>query len=105
MARVEINPGICGLKTVIETVTDDQQQVKLVWQSQCADIRKLGETLQEVDAYEAALGKMFDSPVYKAASVHCRHAACPVPMATIKAIEVAAGLALPKDVEVKITKE
>lgn len=34
-----------------------------------------------------------------------KHAACPVPSAIIKGVEVACGLALPKDVEIKIAKE
>jgi hypothetical protein len=36
---------------------------------------------------------------------HCFHAACPVPVGIIKAIEVEAKLALPKDVLMKIAKE
>jgi hypothetical protein len=31
------------------------------------------------------------------AAKHCQHASCPVPSGIIKAIEVASGLALPKD--------
>ena len=38
----------------------------------------------------------------KLGAKHCAHAACPVPV--IKAIEVEAGLALPADVIIKISK-
>jgi len=34
----------------------------------------------------------------------CTHAACPVPVGIIKAVEVASGLALPKDVKIEIEK-
>jgi len=39
------------------------------------------------------------------AAKHCKHAACPVPSGIIKAIEVAAGLALPKDASIQVSKE
>jgi hypothetical protein len=36
---------------------------------------------------------------------YCSHAACPVPVGIIKAIEVEAHLALPADVTIKLSKE
>jgi hypothetical protein len=39
------------------------------------------------------------------AAKHCKHAACPVPSGIIKAIEVASGLALPKDALIKVIQE
>ena len=45
------------------------------------------------------------SKVYEVASRHCKHLACPVPCGIIKGIEAACGLALPKDVEMKIQKK
>jgi hypothetical protein len=39
------------------------------------------------------------------AAKHCKHAACPVPSGIIKAIEVASGLALPKDASITVTQE
>jgi hypothetical protein len=35
---------------------------------------------------------------------YCTHAACPVPVGIIKAIEVEAGLALPVDASIKVSK-
>jgi hypothetical protein len=35
---------------------------------------------------------------------HCLHPSCPVPAGIIKAVEVEAGLALPKDVAIVVTK-
>jgi hypothetical protein len=36
---------------------------------------------------------------------HCIHAACPVPVGIIKAVEVEAKLALPREVIIKVSKE
>jgi hypothetical protein len=50
-------------------------------------------------------GKLCDSGVYRAAQQYCRHPACPVPCAVLKAIEAACGLALPRDVEIRIENQ
>jgi len=39
------------------------------------------------------------------AAKHCKHTACPVPAGIIKAIEVASGLALPKDASIQVSQE
>ncbi|WP_319478327.1 DUF6951 family protein [Marispirochaeta aestuarii] len=98
MIRLELDPGICGLKTRIEASSEDGRLVRLGIESQCPSIQALEESLEEVDAYQVCFADFRDSPVYKAAGEHFKHAACPVPSAIIKAVEAAAGLALPKDV-------
>lgn len=60
--------------------------------------------LKDIDCLEECFSKIGTSWVYKAAEKYCKYVACPVPAAIIKALEVACGLALPKDVEFKIKK-
>ena len=74
MARSEIYAGICGFKTEVETRMEG---------SKC--MIQIKSTL-------------------KLGAKHCAHAACPVPVGILKAIEVEAGLALPADVIIKISK-
>jgi len=45
---------------------------------------------------------MNETDVYKLASDNIPHAACPVPCGMIKAIEVAGGLGLKRDVTIKV---
>jgi hypothetical protein len=59
----------------------------------CAMAAKMGESLAEV------------AKVYQCASECNLHAACPVPMAILKAIEVEAGLALPRPVLIRFDRE
>jgi L-fucose isomerase-like protein len=61
--------------------------------------------LKEVDGFEECFSKLGDSTVYELAKKYCKHAACPVPSAIVKGIEVACSLALPRDVEFHITKD
>ncbi|MBN2853160.1 MAG: hypothetical protein JXQ23_10550 [Clostridia bacterium] len=105
-AKTEINPGVCGLVSSIEVSSDDMMMVTLTGKSACPAIEKLILSLQseELDAYECCLGRMDESPVYLKSFDTVRHIACPVPCAIVKAIEVSAGLALPRDVEIKIKK-
>ena len=46
-----------------------------------------------------------NNPVYRSASKHLKHAACAVPSAILKAIEVEAGLNVPKDAVIRFVKE
>ncbi len=105
MTKTVINAGVCGFKTTIKAESQDGQNVNLQIESDCPDIRKMAESLKDVDAFSAVFGKMTDSPVYKLAAEHCSHAACPVPMGILKSIEAAGSLALPKDVSVTIENE
>lgn len=45
-----------------------------------------------------------ESPLFKAAKNNLKHSACPVPTALMKAIEVSCGLALPRDVTIRVEK-
>jgi hypothetical protein len=39
------------------------------------------------------------------AAKHCKHTSCPVPSGIVKAVEVASGMALPKDASIKVMQE
>ena len=103
MARSEIHAGICGFKTEVETRMEGTKcliQIK----SDCAEIQQMAEELNEVDPFRE-ISYRGDGPVtLKLGVKHCAHTACPVPVGIIKTMEVAAGLNLPKDAFIKITK-
>jgi hypothetical protein len=104
MIVVDIDPGVCGLPSTARISSRDMQHATIEIQSQCPDIQALGEELGELDGYAEAFNKVGGSPLYELARKHCRHAACPVPMALVKGVEAAIGAALPKDVGVQIRK-
>ena len=104
MARVEIDPGICGLKTQLELTSDDLQMVKVDIQSECPHIMAMKDELLELDGYVECFAKYSESTIYKVAEKHIKHLACPVPTAIIKGMEIACGLALPKDVIINVKK-
>ena len=79
--------------------------VRLELESDCPHVQKIAGEPIEVDALRQIGLRGGLPPLLESAYGCCAHAACPVPSALIKAVEVAAGLALPNDVAMKITKE
>ena len=105
MARVEIDAGVCGHTTTATAVRGDGYSVRLSIESTCPHVRSIAADVAEVDAVKQIGLRNGLPPVLQAAYTHCAHAACPVPAGLVKAIEVAAGLALPADVSMRISKE
>ena len=104
MTKIKIKPGICGLESIIFVDADENADVNIKIESQCPHIKNMEKEFKEINGYEECFTKFDSSKIYKAASKYCRHIACPVPSGIIKGIEVACGLALPKEVVMEIDK-
>jgi hypothetical protein len=87
------------------TSQDPSGMVSLDINSRCESIQGLADGLKVVNPEEEISFRGDGPNTLRMAAKHCKHAACPVPSGIIKAIEVAAGLALPKDASIKVTRE
>lgn len=105
MAKAEINSGICGFTTTVHARADGLDRVLLAIESECAAVQRLAEQLAEVDPLREVTFRGNRPVVNRLAPEYLRHAACPVPVGIIKAVEVAAGLALPADVTIKLADD
>jgi hypothetical protein len=105
MIEVKVNPGICGLCSTIKCDSEDEQDVTIDFTTECPSLKPLEQELKEIDGYGVCFAKFGDGVIYEQARKYCRHPGCPVPPAIVKGIEVACGLALPKDAEIKIEKK
>jgi hypothetical protein len=103
MAKAEVFAGICGFRTTIET-KNVEDMVKLVIQSDCPAITRLAGQLTEVDPFQEITFRSGGPLTFQMSVKYCSHTACPVPIGIIKAVEVEAGLALPMDVAIKVSK-
>jgi hypothetical protein len=108
-ALVVVDGGICGFKTRIHAESDDSQNVAFRIVSGCEKVRKFGEALTAkgpVDGY-AEIGAGADGVVLTTSRESLKGccAGCAVHAGTFKAMQVAAGVALPKDVILKIAAE
>jgi hypothetical protein len=103
MAKAEVHAGICGFNTTIQTeMVDDVCRITL--QSDCPAIERLGTELTQVDPLQEISSRRKVPQTLQMGLKYCTHAACPVPVGIIKAVEVEAGLALPADVTIIVTK-
>jgi len=104
MPKSEINAGVCGHVTTVEA-TMDGKVCKLTITSDCQAIQNLAKELTEVTPMLEISCKRATPQTLQMGMKHCFHAACPVPVGIIKAVEVAGRLALPKDAIIKVSKE
>ena len=106
-AKVMVDAGICGFQTKIIADSDDSQNVTFKIISGCEKARAFGEALiakGPVDGY-AEIGAGADGVILATAREFLKGccAACAVPVGTFKAMQVAASVALPKDVTLTIS--
>ena len=99
---VTCDAGVCKLKTIIHAIQQDDDMVKLAIESDCHNILKMSWRVQPVNPYTELEAPMLETDIYKWASETLPHAACPVPCAMIKAVEVASDMGVKRDVEIKI---
>ena len=111
MARTIIYSGICGFTTTVRATSDDRRHVSLEVQSDCPDVIRIAKKLRAspFDAFIEIgpcqrLGSIYDTRMMRICSA-LPHVACPVPAGICKAVEVAAGLALPRDARIEVFAE
>lgn len=104
MTKVLINPGACGMTATVEIEKKEGKTYAVRVASECAMVKKLGEELPELTMMDV-FKRLHDNPVYKQGALCLKHVACPVPSGILKALEVEAGLNLPKDASIVFIKE
>ena len=103
MTRAEIVSGICGFTTVVEASMEGPE-CTLSIKSECEAVQRMADELTHVNPFQEITFRDAGPLTLRVAAKHCSHAACPVAVGIIKAIEVEAGLALPADVSITLTK-
>lgn len=104
--KVTIDAGVCGFRTRVLARSEDAQHVTFEFETDCDKIRRLSArvaALGPLDAFQeinpAGVSRLMDT--VRASLPGCC-AGCAVPVGLFKAMQVAAGLALPKDVHIAI---
>jgi hypothetical protein len=104
MPELNVDSGVCGFVTKIRTSSEDQQTVAITYETTCPHAAKARGELTSIDAYAELFRKPHETAVYSALSKYLPHVTCPLYSGFLKAIEAAAGLALPKDVSMRFTQ-
>ncbi|MBZ0155212.1 MAG: hypothetical protein K8I29_03235 [Alphaproteobacteria bacterium] len=104
MTKILVNPGACGLPAKVDVKKENGEKFSVTITSQCKMVAKLGEEIQHLTMKDA-FTRLLENPVYKKGATCLRHVACPVPSGILKALEVEAGLNVPKDVSISFIAE
>jgi len=102
--KAHISAGVCGLETSV-VVRSQGSRCAIAIESSCTFVQRLAEELVDVEPLSEILSRDELPRIWQLAAKHRLHAACPVPIGILKAIEVEAGLALPADVSITISRE
>jgi hypothetical protein len=98
-----VDPGVCGFIAKVKAKMDGDM-CALEIACDCEPIQAMAKELAQVDPM-VEIGFHGEGPlVLKMFAKHCPHPACTVPSGILKAVEVAAGLALPRDASITITR-
>ena len=105
MVKTKVEPGVCGFTADIEAEVRDYQFVTLKVNSECENIIKISQKLKEFDAYNE-IRDGFNGEFYKIIRENLKGccSGCAIPIGLFKSMQVAAGVALPKDISIKIEK-
>ena len=111
MAKVEVTGGICGFTTLITAASNTPYKASFKLESDCPNWRKVDDILggEELDMMkelfkDKASGQL-NSRVLDVSLSTIPHVSCPVISGLLKALEVTAGLALPKDAAILFKDE
>lgn len=96
MARVKIDAGVCGFVTLVNAESEDGQEVRIQITSGCPHVTRAAPTITKVDSYQEIFATPAQTETYRALAGELPHVACPVYAGVLKAVEAAAGLALPR---------
>lgn len=104
MTKVIITSGACGYSVTVRAEKGKDRKITLAIDTECEMVKKMLEDISTLDMMTALTGFQ-NNPVYKSASKHLKHAACPVPSGIVKAVEAEAGFNVPKDATIIFVKE
>jgi hypothetical protein len=104
MARAKVYAGACGFTTHI-VASRDGNECALAIESECQAIQRLAAELKTVEPFHEISSRRGTPKSLEMGAKYCTHAACPVPTAIIKAVEIEAGLNLPVDVHIQLSKD
>lgn len=104
MTKVQVNSGVCGFSVIVRVRRDKDRNFHVSLETECGMVKKMEEDIAFLE-FRAPFSVILHNPVYRSASKNLKHAACPVPSAILKAIEVEAGACLARPVTITFAEE
>lgn len=104
MTKLIIHSGACGYTVTVKAEKGKGGKITISLETECEMVKKMLVEIAVLDRF-APLAGFLSNPVYQSAAKHLKHGACLVPSGILKAIEVEAGLNVPKDAAIEFIKE
>jgi Family of unknown function (DUF6951) len=104
MTKLIIRSGACGYTVTVIAEKGQGGKISLSLDTECEMVKKMLVDIAVLDRF-VPLSGFQSNPVYQSAAKHLKHVACLVPSGILKAIEVEAGLNVPKDATIEFVKE
>jgi hypothetical protein len=103
MAVCWVKAGVCGQETTIEIIKTSQTKVKVSFVTTCDHVKALAQELTELDIGSEMTKPMNETLTYTLATKHLS-TSCIIPAATLKAMEVTAGIFLPESCAIEFVQ-
>ncbi len=103
MTTLIVNSGACGFTVTVTAAKTAGGRIAISLDTACEMVQKMLEDIATLDKRAVFTG-FLDNPVYRSAAKHLKHPACPVPGAILKALEVEAGLNVPREATIIFKK-
>lgn len=104
MTTVIVNPGACGFTVTIRAEKGKDKKITVALDTSCEMVKAMAGDIKTLNVMSLFIGFQ-NNPVYQSAARRLKHSACPVPGGILKAIEVEAGMNLPRDVSIVFLEE
>jgi hypothetical protein len=101
--KAHVDVGVCRFTCDIKAYLMNGK-VRCILESECPCVMEFNQRLGDVDPCTALKMPYCDNDIYTLASNILSHSTCPIPIAVIKCVEVASGMALARDVFIKFEK-
>jgi hypothetical protein len=104
--RVDIEAGICLHKTSAVAATDDMRMVSFTMETTCANVERLAAIVATGDTFDSyhEIDTRVEGDIVAAGKTAKVCTDCVVPVSLLKAMRIAAGLAMVKDVHVSLAE-
>lgn len=102
---LHVDPGVCRFKAKIECWMEEGR-LRCSIDSGCKHVQDFAHALEQeqFEMMDAMRMPFSENKIYIIGGKMLKHSTCPLPMAVLKGMEVAAGLGLKRDVLVSFDK-
>ncbi|NYT12346.1 MAG: hypothetical protein GKC03_07355 [Methanomassiliicoccales archaeon] len=102
LVKAHVDSGVCRFGCYISAYLIDGK-VRFEIDSECPNVKKFNDALGDVEPFSALKMPYCENKVFEIAGEILSHATCPLPIAVIKCVEVASGLALARNVLIEFS--